>query len=260
MKLSQIIIGTSGWGSRIGFKKSKILGNELINLGIINFDTAPNYGSGYSHHILNSLSKLKKLNVDTKFGDLVAPTPKEILKRIYRFNDLNSFIRSFKYCKTNKQIRFNYSFWNIDNIMKNIRSYFNDLKSCNIKTLYLHSPPDEIINRDLLKKLTESLSLKKIKLGVSSPEEKCFNLIINEFPEVITQVSFDFFVNNKKKIINKLDNVYINRLFKSQNNINKKTNFPIDYFKEIFQDKKNYRIIVGINSKKSISKLNDFLK
>ena len=34
----------------------------------VQFDTAPNYGSGYSQNIINSISKNKKLIVNTKFG------------------------------------------------------------------------------------------------------------------------------------------------------------------------------------------------
>ena len=90
---SRIIIGTSGWGSKISFNKSYEIGSKLIEFGINNFDTAPNYGSGYSHHILNQLSKNYKMSVDTKFGDITIPSFKELAKRIYRFHELLSRLK-----------------------------------------------------------------------------------------------------------------------------------------------------------------------
>ena len=85
MEKNQFIIGTSGWGSLISFNKSLGIGQKLISRDFNSFDTAPNYGSGYSHQILNILSKEKQLLVDTKYGDEFTFSTREILKRIYRY-------------------------------------------------------------------------------------------------------------------------------------------------------------------------------
>ena len=69
LKKENIIVGTSAWGSRISFRSSVLIGEKLIDNGFSNFDTAPNYGSGLSHHILNHLANKKTIIVDTKFGD-----------------------------------------------------------------------------------------------------------------------------------------------------------------------------------------------
>ena len=76
MKKSQIIIGTASWGSKINFSKSIDIGNKIISMGLNYFDTAPNYGGGYSHYILNRLAKSNDIFVDTKYGQNIGPTPK----------------------------------------------------------------------------------------------------------------------------------------------------------------------------------------
>ena len=94
ISLDRIIIGTSSWGSKINFKDSVNLANQLIKTGINNFDTAPNYGAGYSHHILNYIGNYNCINVNSKFGQKMIFNPYEILKRIYRYNGLKYFIES----------------------------------------------------------------------------------------------------------------------------------------------------------------------
>ena len=68
VKNSQIIIGTASWGSKINFNKSIDIGNKIISIGLNYFDTAPNYGGGYSHYILNKLAKIHNIFIDTKYG------------------------------------------------------------------------------------------------------------------------------------------------------------------------------------------------
>ena len=77
----QIVIGTSSWGSKINLKKSLELGNKLISIGLNHFDTAPTYGAGYSHYILNNLSKNNHVLVDTKYGEITLINFKEIIKK-----------------------------------------------------------------------------------------------------------------------------------------------------------------------------------
>ena len=116
MNKNQIIIGTSAWGSRISFKQSLNIGNKLIKMGINKFDTAPHYGSGYAHHILNFLSKENQIEVDTKYGDILTPNVREIVKRIYRYSNLKNLKNSFKYLEFSKEKRNKKSFWYIENI------------------------------------------------------------------------------------------------------------------------------------------------
>ena len=61
MNEAQIKIGTSSWGSKIGIKDAINLGEKIIDLGLNSFDTAPNYGSGYSHYILNQIGEKKEI-------------------------------------------------------------------------------------------------------------------------------------------------------------------------------------------------------
>ena len=82
-------------------------------MGLNYFDTAPNYGGGYSHYILNRLAKSNNIFVDTKYGQNISLTPKEIAKRIYRFTNFKSFKQSFKYIRFNKIQRNNKNFWSI---------------------------------------------------------------------------------------------------------------------------------------------------
>jgi len=101
----QFIIGTSGWGSHISFNKSLDIGKKLISIGFNSFDTAPNYGAGYSHQIINKLSEDQQLEVDTKYGDEFTFSTREILKRVYRFRDIETFSNSFKYLKIKRSNR-----------------------------------------------------------------------------------------------------------------------------------------------------------
>ena len=66
--LNKIIIGTASWGSKISYNEANQIANKLINNGFNQFDTAPNYGSGYSQDIINKISKNNKIIVNTKFG------------------------------------------------------------------------------------------------------------------------------------------------------------------------------------------------
>ena len=53
--LKKIIVGTSAWGSKISYSKSFEILEELLDSGFVQFDTAPNYGSGYSQNITRTV-------------------------------------------------------------------------------------------------------------------------------------------------------------------------------------------------------------
>ena len=85
MNKSQIVLGTSSWGSKISFKDSIKLSDDLLKFEINHFDTAPLYGSGYSHYILNKIAEQNNISVDTKYGQNIKLGWKEFIKRCYRF-------------------------------------------------------------------------------------------------------------------------------------------------------------------------------
>ena len=258
---NQIIIGTSAWGSRIDFKQSLNIGTKLIRMGINKFDTAPHYGSGYSHHILNLLSKKNKIDVDTKYGDILTPNIKEILKRIYRYNDLKTFKDSFKYLEFNKKKRNEKSFWEIKNLKQKLDFYLNDLCECNIKTLFLHSPPRDILNKEYLELINNYLMQKNIKFGISGPHYSDFKFLLNKFPNLIFQVSLKFFLNNQKQIIENFKFVYINSIIKNSTNVvkNKETKVSLKECLHDVEMREGYKIVIGINSEKSVEMINQII-
>ena len=103
---------------------------------------------------------------------------------------------------------------------------------------------------------------KNLKLGVSSPNTKDFFLIQNEYPEINLQISLNFYQLHKNKIKNNKNKIYINSLFK-HNNLNGKNYIELDFINEIIQHllnfNINFKLVIGINSKKSFFKLKEFL-
>lgn len=261
MKKNQIIIGTSAWGSRISFKHSLNIGTCLIEMGIKEFDTAPHYGSGYSHHILNILAKVNKIEVNTKYGDSLSPNIKEILKRIYRYNDLKSFKNSFKYLEFSKIKRFKKSFWDLKNIEENLDLYLKDLNKCRVKTLFLHSPPKDILNKTYLELVNSYLIKRNIKFGISWPNHSDYEFLLSEFPNLILQISLNYFLKNQKKIVENFKFVYINSIFKNSIDLkkNKSTKTSLKNYLHDIEIPDNYKIIIGINSKKSVEKISQII-
>lgn len=262
MNLSKIIIGTSAWGSKISYKDALDIGSRLIDIGLISFDTGPHYGSGYAHHILNELSFKKKIFVDTKFGDSSVYSVKEIFKRIYRYRNYKNFLKSFQYLELAKKNKLNLDYWKPKKLFSKIKFFESDLCNSNLDTIYLHNPPENLITKDYLNEIQNYLKDKNLKLGVSSPNTKDFFLIQNEYPEINLQISLNFYQLHKNKIINNKNKIYINSLFK-HNNLNGKNYIELDFINEIIQHllnfNINFKLVIGINSKKSFFKLKEFL-
>ena len=259
MNQSQIKIGTSSWGSKIGIDEAVNLGNKITNININHFDTAPNYGSGYSHYALNNLAKKKNILIDTKYGQNIQLSFKEFSKRIYRFKNLKSFRQSFKYIRFNNNERIYEKYWNINKIEKDFNSIHIDLNNCKIKSLYLHSPPYGILNNKYLEEFTSFFSKKEILPGISEPNENDLMLIIEKFPKINLQLSLDTFWLYRKDLIYNMENITLNGVFKKLNNdkIIKK-NVDLEFWNEfldILKKKNNYNIVLGINSNNSIEKL-----
>ena len=259
MNQSQIKIGTSSWGSKISIDKAFNLGDKITNININHFDTAPNYGSGYSHYILNNLAKKKKILIDTKYGQNINLSFKEVSKRIYRFKNFKSFKQSLNYITFNNNERIYEQYWDINKIEKNFNSMNKDLNNCEIRSFYLHSPPRGILNNKYLEIFTSYFNKKKILPGISEPNENDLMLIIEKFPKINLQLSLNTFWLYRKDLIYNMENISLNRIFKKLNNeknIKGKVDFKFwDEFLNILKKKKNYSVVLGINSNSSIDKL-----
>ena len=262
MKKDRIIVGTSAWGSKISLRNSFLIGKKLINNGFNHFDTAPNYGSGYSHQILNQLANKKIIYVDTKFGDKHFLNLREILKRIYRFHNLRSFVNSFNYLEFKLPFRSSQFSWNLVNLENSIRKFENDLSNCKIKTIYLHGPPLGIIDIQYIEQFIAITKRKRLLSGISWPNKNDLETIKGFSSSFQLQVSINFFHQHKEFILSNFENVSIAGLFKKVRN-EKLGEVSIKYFmdelSEIFSDKKKYKLTIGINSENSIDNLLRYL-
>ena len=229
MNKSQIIIGTSSWGSKISCNNSIDIGKKLYFIGLNYFDTAPTYGGGYSHYILNKLALKNKVMIDTKYGQLVSLSFKEISKRIYRFINFSSFKKSFETVSYKTDQRNLKDFWNIKNIDKHFDSCKENLKNCEINTFYLHNPPFGILNKSYLQELHDLMKSKNVILGISGIDMNDLDLIINNFPSIKLQVSLDFFFSSREKIVKNIQNLNVNGLFRDNKY---KNNLQPEYIKK----------------------------
>ena len=255
--LKKIIIGTSAWGSKISYSKSFEILEELLDSGFVQFDTAPNYGSGYSQNIINSISK--KLIVNTKFGQKMNLSFKEIFKRIYRFNNLNAFFKSnlnlINYSFQNKK-----NFWLVSNIDKNFIEIKKDLSNCAIDTFFLHSPLKETISDQFIMEFIKFCNLNNLVPGISNIQDDIFLYLISNYKNIVFQMPLTQYFKYEKIIERNQNTIHINSIFKTkylQNKISVK-NYEIAIF-EYFKNKHNIKLILGINSNRSMkSLLNNF--
>ena len=255
--LKKIIVGTSAWGSKISYSKSFEILEELLDSGFVQFDTAPNYGSGYSQNIINSISK--KLIVNTKFGQKMNLSFKEIFKRIYRFNNLNAFFKSnlnlINYSFQNKK-----SFWLVSNIDKNFIEIKKDLSNCAIDTFFLHSPLKETISDQFIMEFIKFCNLNNVIPGISNIQDDIFLYLISNYRNIVFQMPLTQYLKYEEKIERNQNTIHINSIFRSkylQNKISVK-NYEIAIF-EYFKNKHNIKLVLGINSNRSMkSLLNNF--
>lgn len=255
ISLDRIIIGTSSWGSKINFKDSVNLANQLIKTGINNFDTAPNYGAGYSHHILNYIGNYNCINVNSKFGQKMIFNPYELLKRIYRYNGLKYFIESnlnlLNYSLTPKK-----KLWSIISLKKNTLKIKNELDKCNLDVLFLHSPKKQLISKDFLKNFENICNLNNFSPGISNVTDDFLEYLLSYKNQLTLQMPLIQYMKFKKKIKFSKKNIQINTIYKSKYNQNY---FSTDFYtKEIlnyFSKFKNVKLVIGINSFESFEKL-----
>lgn len=260
MNIDRIIIGTSQWGAKIDYKKSIKLGYEIAKSGFKTFDTAPNYGLGYAHKILNDLNMKEKIIVNSKIGQKMDLNFKELLLRIYRFNDLRSYLQSnynlFRYSRLKK----NKIFWNISNIESEYQYLNKTLINCDKKIFYLHSPPKEILNLRNLQIFQKFCENNKLIPGLTSIDDMSFDSLMYKIEGFQYQLSLNQYFRFENKIKGNLK-IQINKIFKNsleQTKIKKKNYLEsvLDYFR----DRSNVKLILGINSYNSLQKLINNLK
>lgn len=252
--LEKIIIGTASWGSKISYNEANNIAKQLITNGFDLFDTAPNYGSGYSQNIINNILTKKKVSVNTKFGQKINFSIREILKRIYRFNNFKSFINS-NLNLFNYSLNRNDEFWSVLNLDKNFKKIKNDLNNCLIKTFFLHSPSNKFLTSEYLSDFSKFCILNNITCGVSNVSDDIFPYLMSNHKNFVFQMSLTQYFKYEKIITNN-NMIHINSIYSSkylQNRVSIK-NYDEDIFK-YFLNKSHVKLILGINSKESVKKL-----
>jgi len=254
VSLNKIIIGTSAWGSKISYSNCYLILEKLLINGFDQFDTAPNYGSGYSQNIINSVLVKKKIKVNSKFGQKMNLSLKEFFKRIYRFDNFKAFLNSNKnlinYSFQNKQ------FWLVSNIKKNFIQIKKDLSNCLIQTFFLHSPTNAIISDKFIDEYINFCNLNKLIPGISNVEDDLITNLITKYKKVTFQMSLLQYLKFEKKIEENQNIIQINSIFRSkdlQNKISKK-NYERSVF-EYFKNNNNIKLVLGINSEESVKNL-----
>ena len=137
--------------------------------------------------------------------------------------------------------------------------FTQDLNNCEIKILYLHSPPYKILDKEYLNKFIQLMSKYNILPGVSWPDFRDLELLSNNFPNIAVQISLNTFSNLKIDIYDQMKILHINSIFK---NSSKKKVHQNKFSKEItnfLKKNENYSVVLGINSYNSIKNLKQLL-
>ena len=264
MNKSQIVIGTGSWGSWINFKESIQVSTSLLKLGLNHFDTAPLYGSGYSHYILNEIGKQNNILIDTKYGQNTHLNWRELFKRFYRFINFKTFKYSFKHIRFNKHARLKKDFWDIQKLNDAYNLFLYELDKCKITTFYLHGPPEYILDYKYLQNFSTFFITKGVIPGISSPGQESLDMLIEKFPNIKLQMPIEFFWKNKEKILKSQNKIDIFKIFKKI--INDRKNSQSNdkefwhEFLNIIEANSKYKLVLGINSKNSIEKLKKILE
>ena len=79
--------------------------------------------------------------------------------------------------------------------------FTQDLNNCEIKILYLHSPPYKILDKEYLNKFIQLMSKYNILPGVSWPDFRDLELLSNNFPNIAVQISLNTFSNFKNRYL-----------------------------------------------------------
>ena len=262
MNKSQIVLGTSSWGSKISFKDSIKLSDDLLKFEINHFDTAPLYGSGYSHYILNKIAEQNNISVDTKYGQNIKLGWKEFIKRCYRFINFDSFKDSFKHINLRVTERLKKDYWDIKKLNDSYNLFSKELNNCKISTFYLHGPPKYILDYEYLRNFELFCSNKNIIAGICNPDHENFFMLIEKFPNIKLQIPINFFWKNKEKILKSRNKIDIFRIFKTlMDDKEKNENNKISWkeFSNIINTNSKYKLVLGINSQKSLNKLSKII-
>ena len=253
--LNKIIIGTSAWGSKISYNQSIFISEKLIKFGFTQFDTAPNYGAGLSQYILNNVSKKKSTYINTKFGQKINFSVKEIIKRIYRYQSFKTFLSSnliyLKYCfRKDKQ------FWSIIKIKHFLELDKKKLNNCKFNIFFLHNPPSKFLSNRFLKKFINLCKYQNLTYGISGVDDNTLLFLLINYKNFVFQLSLVQYLKYEKIIQKNNIKVHVNSLFKLK--FSQKKFSIINYEKKIFQyfiKKSNVKLILGVNSIKSFKKL-----
>lgn len=255
--MKKIVFGTWSISGDYGYKnetKSKALLKSSVNKGILEFDTAPNYGFGYAEYLIgNTLKNKQGLLFNTKIGN-------------NHLKEKNFQIKSLE------------------------KSFFKSLHNLgSINILFLHNPRDDFDSKKVLSFLNDLKKNKLIKnFGLSLARDHNYtNKFINKFK--IFQLDYSLlnfyepFKKYKKLVYGRSpfasgllsNNILLSKIKKEDHRkkwlskrrlliINKKKNYIIkssekDLKKNAIQFVKNSsyldKIIVGLRTK---SQLNNF--
>lgn len=174
---SVIGLGAAPIGSRTGRGESIITLNKAFDAGITFYDTAPSYGQGASEAIIGQVFRKQrdKVIITTKVGSSITPTlqfaaklkpiVRSILQRVPALrNTAQKNIQSFVQSQTKTDnYEPTYIVQSVEQSLKRLRSDYIDL-------LLLHSPSNEILDRNEVFDVLQSLKCQgKVRYyGVSA--------------------------------------------------------------------------------------------
>ena len=87
-------------------------------------------------------------------------------------------------------------------------------------------------------------------------------MLIEKFPNIKLQIPIDFFWKNKEKILKSRNKIDIFRIFKTlMDDKEKNENNKISWkeFSNIINTNSKYKLVLGINSQKSLNKLSKII-
>ena len=262
--IDQIVVGTSAWGSRIPVRRALSLGRALLGHGIRRFDTAPTYGSGYAHYILNRLAYGEKTRVvvDTKYGHLNEFGLRGWAKKILRAPSPQALCNAcWQHETTDRDAP---GFWAATRILSAFDRARKDLSSCEIDAFYLHGPPETAIRSALgsseVLDVCEGLKTCGTILGIAEANYDIGFLatIPGERNLRVQTGLFDFLQNRAAFEQNSRTEVHINGLFRDRNRVEEELKLSSGEVDAILSSwlaaDQSRRVVIGINSMRSVER------
>lgn len=165
---SQFIVGTSAWGSRITVGAAVRLGAQLAAAGFTHFDSAPTYGSAYSHIALRRVAEKTgtAITVDTKHGQLNERNLRGLAKKLLRAPSPGALISSlWQHPTTDRSAD---EFWSAERMYESFAKSRRDLAGTTPGVFYYHAPPRPVLG-DRTAEISARLAEQGAVLGLSSP-------------------------------------------------------------------------------------------